>query len=330
MKLSDKITLLKSKLNHNYSSWAQTLDSTSKGTSILSNDYANAVIFALRFLGKELAIWKKSILIPLEYNKRYYATYINLYTKDLIDICKPTQLAFVGFNPDTSEWVVGELSDTTYEAIERNQYIDSLYFGQKLYGDHFSLKSSAYYTDNTVTGVLNSVSANPSSEYVLPCTNSVTSGSVIFNLEFAEKLYNWYATASTTGTSPTVDTTVKASGWLKDDKLWVANGMQSFMLLTFTAIPQLSYLSTLTTSNLEVEIPILPQFQDDIDDICLNYLYDILIQRDPDRAKTYLSTVKLGLRLTNDQVKRKVMARASTMESAIVERYNPGEQRYGR
>lgn len=329
MKLSDKITLLKVKMNATYSSFANTLISNTWGTNVLTNDYANAIITALRLMGKEAPIWKKSILIPIEDEKRYYATYISHYTKDLIDYVGTTQLAFIFYDTSNSGYTLGELGAVPYEAIERNQYIDAYYWAQKLYGDHFALKSSSLLTTG-ITGSLNYIKTAPSVEYTLPCDSSVTSGRYIYNLEFGEKLQNWYTKATTTGTSPTVEDTILADGWALNDKLWVANGMQSFMILTFTAIPQYTYFQVSTDTTGTTEIPVMNQFLDDIDDIAMNYLYSILIDRNPDIAKTYSAKVNLKLIRTNDDVIKDIKKRASTMEPAIVDCYNYKGQRYGR
>lgn len=328
MKLSEKIAILKRKLNHNYSSFAQTLDSTSKGTSIYDNDYVCAIVDAIRYLGKELPLWKKSILIPIEADKRYYATYINLYTKDAIDLTGITQLGVITYSTDDTAYVVGELGTVPYEAIERNQYIDVYYWGQKFYGDHFTLKSSSLLEVDT-TGSLNDINGTPSATS-LTATSSIAANSIVYNLEFAEKLINWYTTATTTGTTVTCSDNVQANGWADNDKLWVSSGLCSFMNLTFTAIPQINYFASLTTSSLEVEIPIMGQYIDDIDDICLNYLYHILMQRDPDRINTYAGLMKTGMIKSNDEVKRSVMGRISTMEPIIIDSYNYKNQRYGR
>lgn len=318
--------MLKVKMNSSYSSFANTLTSNTFGTNVMTNDYANAIVHALRFLGKECPIWKKSILIPLEYNKRYYATYINLYTKELIDLVKPTQLAYVGYNT-ANEIVVGELNNVTYESIERNQYIDALYFGQKLYGDHFALKSSSLFTG--VTGSLNYVKTAPTTT-VLPVNTSITSGQMIYNLEYAEKLIDWYTQATSTGTSPNTLNNTFTYGWLKDDVLWQSTGNTSFMLFTFTAIPQLTHFKITADTTGTTPTPIMNQFLDDIDDICQNYLYKILMQRNPELVNVYAGMLKTGLIRTDKQVLADVMGRASTIESTVVNSYNYKGQRYGR
>jgi hypothetical protein len=327
MKLLTKINDLKNLIGSNYSSFAQTLDSASKGASIRNNDFANAVIYALRKIGKNCQIYKKSVLIPLESNKRYYSVYVNHYTKDLIDYVKPTQLAFVGFDT-AGELNIGEINVDTWESIERNQYIDSWFFGNKCFGSEVAFKSSLFFEDDAL-GSLNSVTTTPTTT-ALPCTTSVTSGDIIFNLEYAEKLYEWYTTALSTGTTPNVDLNVATAGWVIGDKLWVSNALCSFMLLTFQAIPQSEYFNTLTTSSLVVDIPILPQFEDDINDIALAYLYKIIATRNPAFAGTYASLLRTKLIKTEDEVMRDILPRASSIESIVAERYNPLGQRYGR
>lgn len=328
MTLAEKIAILKTKMNHSYSSFAQTLNSTSFGSSALTNDYANAIVFALRLIGKEVPIWKKSIMIPIEPEKRYYAVYPNLYSKEQIDFAKPTGLAFIHYSNERQTYIVGDLPTVPFEAIEKNQYVDVYYFAEKLAQTHMAFKSSAYL-DVTYTGTLNKVSNNPTGTS-LPVTTSVTTGSYIYNLEFAEKMEDWYTQAQTTGTTVTTADNTQTWGWAKDDILWAADGMTSFMIFTFTGIPLLTHFVVAADTTGITAIPIMNQFLDDIDDIAMNYLYSILLERNPEIANIYAAKLKMGLIKTSEAQIAYMKRRARTMESAVIDSYNYKGTRYGR
>lgn len=336
---TQKIAELKTLMNSNYSSYAGTLTDTYNG------DYANSIIWALRTMGKQARIHVKTMWIPLVLNQRHYSLNPALYTKDKLEFVKGGELAYVAVSgtagtPITYSTSIDKGNMTTIEAIESGQYIDWVKFAQRFNQTDSGIKLNVDPAIATPVSNLRSILARTDNDTFTFNTVISTSAytKVVINLD---KLDNpAYLSAGCTTFSGSedpytvnLDKTVLTTGqfytWTAGDIVCFVDGLSAYFLsVTFEAIPKFGYLTAV--GDLALDIPVMPQFYDDIDDLAMKYLFRILAQRDPEKMNIYVGMLKTGLLKSEPEIISDVRKRSATMDLITIESYQPYSQRYGR
>lgn len=141
------------------------------------------------------------------------------------------------------------------------------------------------------------------------------------------------STGQLTMTNSVCSTTANGNYWVGSatgvnaDKVVATSSLPTFLSLSIQAIPKIGY-STGTSYN--ATVPIMPQFYDDIDDLCVKELYALLAPRDPEKMNVYVGMLKTGLLRSEPEIIADVKKRSATMDLITIESYQPYTQRYGR
>jgi hypothetical protein len=333
MTFTSKIALLKNFINSTYSSYATTLNSTA-----YTGEYANSIIHALRTIGKKAKICAKTIWIPIVPNIYYYDLYPSLYSKEKVDFVKPSALALTSFEIDSDGMVQMSNLDidiTTIEGLESGK-LNYLVVAQKNIQttSAIKLRFGEYETVPTFKGK-GGISATSSPKLIkilkTNCSSQPLAGDTVYNLDaFDTKLqYSIDTIASVADGTTTWDLTmtndvVLTTGnykWTTTDIIAISTGDLCFISFTMQMIPKLDYLTA--DGDLSNEIPIIPQFLDDIDAVCYKYLFGILTVRDPDKVSIYTSLIQSGLIKSEKEVITDIKARVKTVDPIVVNSYQP-------
>lgn len=325
MNLGQKISVLKEKINTKYSSFAQTLDSTSKGAAAIQNDFAMSIIHAIRTIGKEVDLWKETILIPVENGKTYYNIPPEFYLADKLSMSKPISVQLLLVSEQTGGFDVYGIDTKDTEDFFSDESLKQIKLTDFMKGDKFGFRISESYSGLT-PGTITSIVSKGTGQVTVADNFSLTAKNV-FSLRF-NKNKPFFSIKSIS--DKTISTDDDLSLWDTGDVVFICESNPPFIMFTFSVIPKIDWLIQKTQTSFDVDIPIMEQYQDDLDDICLNYLYKTLIQRDPDRVRTYQALISSGLLRMDKDVIRDVKARAHSMSPIVIKSYNPTMQRYGR
>ena len=134
-------------------------------------------------------------------------------------------------------------------------------------------------------------------------------------------------TSSLFSSTSNYNTWVGSATVVNADKVVATSSLPTFLSLSVQAIPKINY-STGTSYN--ATVPIMPQFYDDIDDLCIKELYALLAPRDPEKMNVYVGMLKTGLLRSEPEIIMDVKKRSATIDLITIESYQPYTQRYGR
>lgn len=333
MTFTAKIALLKNFINSTYSSFASTLNSTA-----YTGEFASSIIHALRTIGKKAKICVKTIWIPIIPNTHYYDLYPSLYSKDKVDFVKPSDLALVTFEIDSDGIVQMSKLDidiTTIEGLESGR-LNYLSVAQKNIQTTsvVKLRFGEYETVPTYKGKgAISATSSPKTIKILKtnCVATPVTGDTVYNLDAIDSKLQYsmdtivsVADGSTTWDLTMTNDVVLTTGnykWTATDMIAISTGNLCFISFTMQMIPKSDYLTA--DGDLSNEIPIIPQFIDDLDPICYKYLFGILTVRDPDKVGIYTSLIQSGLIKTEKEVITDIKARVKTVDPIITYSYQP-------
>lgn len=343
---NEKIAELKDQMNSTYSAYTQVLTETYNG------NYVSAIIHALRTMGKQARTCIKTIWIPIQSGQRYYNINPSLYTKDKIEYTKSSDLALVSFKYSqlpisgpiqySGSAVITKAEATTIEAIERGEFLDWVKFAQSFRQDTTGIKvntdpGAGIGSNSIEISSVGEIISNNSFKFI-PSLAVVSVDNILVNLDKLDNiLYTGDKVSSYESETVTLYDTVHpkfdmAGFWHWDigDKICITNSSNpSFISVTFECIPKFNYLSSAAELG-TTQVPVLPQFYDDIDDLAIKYLFRILAQKDPDKINLYVGMVKSGLIRSEPEVIRDVKVRSNTVDAIEIANYQPYAQRYGR
>ena len=347
MTFTSKITALKKMMNSTYSSFVSTLTETYDG------DYCDSIVYALRLLGKQARIYVKTLWIPIKPNTRYFDITSASYSKEAVDYVKAHELALAA--PSIANGVVSlnlvPQVATTIEDIEKTEFVSGTNkVAQKNVMSSTALKFNAPYvypsTAPTYKGMgpIKTATSNvPTNKCTLLIPTSYfvaapVAADIVVNLDKTDNSVNYIFgiidSISTIGNDYSIILTtdnVLTTGnykWVAGDFITISTGYQSFYLLTIQAIPKLAYLTA--SGDLSNAIPVMPQFEDDVDHLCLKYLFRMLAMRDPEKMNIYTGMLKTGLLKSELEVIRDVKIRANTVDLINAGNYTPISNPYGR
>ncbi len=307
MNITTKIDLLKPYVNYDKSAFV-------KETLEFPFDFYKAVEYALQEMGKEVRLYEKTIWIPLTNNKRYYNIDVSLYTSDLIDYVKPIELAYIS----TDGNVAGPLDRAYLEEIERNRFFDWFAIGERFFGKGLFFKTSQKL-ETAESGAFDKILTTPADDEIT-LTNSVTTGNILTNLDKSDQEEYFQSLAMTTGTSVTLesDVVLEPYNWQTGNIIYVSERKPEFMKFTFQSIPKDGYFTDGT-----IEIPILPQFLNDIEHFAVAYLYSLMIARNPQIAQIYQAQLSAGRIKPYAAALTDIKRRAKSFKPIVIKSYLP-------
>lgn len=317
----DKITELSGKINKSYSSYAQTLTETYNG------DYVRSIIDSIRKFGKYGRVYMKTIWIPIIKDKRIYKIDPSLYTTELIEYVKATKIGFVQvYNPINSTILrLGstDFKDTTTESLDYGGLSSKV--AMKLTIDGAYIKLGDGQITSITSNILdtNILSGTANGHTTIKLSYAVNVNDIVVNLNYVDSPDNAFASvvSCTLSSGKYIVELDRLNDWSTGDIVSATTGLPSLISVTFRCIPKFNYV---TDSNFTtVNIPILPEFYDDIDHLALKYLYQILGSRDTEQIQIYTMQLKSGLLKSEEQIIREVKQRSATSDIPKTKCYNP-------
>lgn len=282
-------------------------------------DFYRAIEYALQEICSHVRIHEKTIWIPLVNNKRYYPLEMTNYTELAIELVKITQLAYIS----TEGEVIGKLNEANLEEVEANKTIDCFALAERFSGQGVNFKLNTKLKTKA-QGTFTSIATIPAANQISlgnDAEQDVTEGQTITNLSLSDR-EEYYSTSVVSSNTSLVTLTdnVKNSPyfWEAGHRIYISTGKPEFIKVTFQAMPSDNYFSGNQT-----EIPIQSQFLKDIDHFAVEYLYSILIARNPEFAKTLQSLFSVGHIKPYSQAMLDIKRRASSSKPIVIKSYNP-------
>jgi len=306
MTIDEKIRSIKTKINYDYNQMI-------KDTLFPFDSFVKtATVEALREIARDARIIERSVLIPMENQKRLYDIVLAVLTKHKLSVSQPKSLVILN-----NESAVRDISHVYLEDIisggSKNDC--AIEFASQIDGDKYYLRTFNKITADHSEGKYETITVI-SSPTVLRISNvaNATEDYNIVNLENTID-YTYQKIESIAGNDITVNST---AGFAVGDKIYISESEPNMLLFTFSGVPTLDYFET------ETIIPIQEQFLDVLDNFIIANLFAYLIARDIKSAQIFSALVQVGVVKTKPYALREIKQSLNAkFNKASIPCYNP-------